>query len=76
MCACVRAAGNLKLADFGSAKRFANVMSKDAPSLGYNYTPLWTAPEVLVGDYNSKVGAVRYGDGWGRQRGEECERLS
>jgi len=47
--------GNLKLADFGSAKRFANVMSKDAPSLNYNYTPLWTAPEVLVGDYNSKV---------------------
>ncbi len=30
-------------------------MSKDAPSLSYNYTPLWTAPEVLVGDYNSKV---------------------
>jgi serine/threonine protein kinase len=47
--------GNLKLADFGSAKRFTNVMSKDAPSLSYNYTPLWTAPEVLVGDYNSKV---------------------
>ena len=47
--------GNLKLADFGSAKRFQNVMSKDAPSLSYNYTPLWTAPEVLVGDYNSKV---------------------
>jgi len=47
--------GNLKLADFGSAKRFENVMSKDAPSLSYNYTPLWTAPEVLVGDYNSKV---------------------
>jgi len=47
--------GNLKLADFGSAKRFANVLSKDAPSVSYNYTPLWTAPEVLVGDYNSKV---------------------
>ena len=45
--------GNLKLADFGSAKRFQNVMSKDAPSLSYNYTPLWTAPEVLTGDYNS-----------------------
>ncbi len=47
--------GHVKLADFGSAKQFANVMSKDAPSLSYNYTPLWTAPEVLVGDYNSKV---------------------
>lgn len=47
--------GNLKLADFGSAKKFVDVMSKDAPSLSYNYTPLWTAPEVLVGDYNSKV---------------------
>lgn len=47
--------GVIKLADFGSAKRFTNVMSKDAPSLSYNYTPLWTAPEVLVGDYNSKV---------------------
>jgi len=47
--------GNLKLADFGSAKRFANALSKDSPSLSYNYTPLWTAPEVLVGDYNSKV---------------------
>jgi hypothetical protein len=47
--------GNLKLADFGSAKQFQDVLRKDAPSLGYNYTPLWTAPEVLVGDYNSKV---------------------
>eukprot|EP00462_Mataza_sp_D1_P027553 CAMPEP_0175174876 /NCGR_PEP_ID=MMETSP0087-20121206/32889_1 /TAXON_ID=136419 /ORGANISM="Unknown Unknown, Strain D1" /LENGTH=164 /DNA_ID=CAMNT_0016466421 /DNA_START=1 /DNA_END=496 /DNA_ORIENTATION=- len=28
---------------------------KDAPSVSYNYTPLWTAPEVLQGDYNSKV---------------------
>jgi serine/threonine protein kinase len=32
-----------------------DVMSNAAPSVGYNYTPLWTAPEVLVGDYNSKV---------------------
>jgi len=47
--------GQLKLADFGSAKRFEDVLRKDAPSLGYNYTPLWTAPEVLIGDYNSKV---------------------
>jgi len=47
--------GNLKLADFGSAKRFDNALSKDAPSVSYNYTPLWTAPEVLVGNYDSKV---------------------
>jgi len=47
--------GTLKLADFGSAKEFSNVLSKDAPSISYNYTPLWTAPEVLSGDYNSKV---------------------
>lgn len=47
--------GTLKLADFGSAKRFSNGLSNDAPSLSYNYTPLWTAPEVLVGNYNSKV---------------------
>ena len=48
--------GNVKLADFGSAKRFnRDVLSKESPSLSYNYTPLWTAPEVLVGDYNSKV---------------------
>ena len=52
--------GVIKLADFGSAKRFTNVMSKDAPSLSYNYTPLWTAPEVLVGDYNSKVDSQKH----------------
>jgi predicted Ser/Thr protein kinase len=52
--------GHVKLADFGSAKRFSNVLSKDSPSLSYNYTPLYTAPEVVVvGDYNSKV------DVWG-----------
>jgi len=45
--------GNIKVADFGSAKRFGNV--NQAPSMGYNYTPLWTAPEVLGGDYNAKV---------------------
>eukprot|EP00461_Guttulinopsis_vulgaris_P007213 UN07261 len=51
----VDTAGNLKLADFGSAKRVISVEGRDSPSVGYNYTPLWTAPEVLVGDYNSKV---------------------
>jgi serine/threonine protein kinase len=47
--------GNIKLADFGSAKRFSNILGKAAPSVSYNYTPLWTAPEVLTGDYNSRV---------------------
>jgi hypothetical protein len=47
--------GNCKLADFGSAKVFQNINAMDAPSMGYNYTALWTAPEVLTGDYNSKV---------------------
>lgn len=51
----VDTSGNLKLADFGSAKRVANILGSDAPSIGYNYTPLWTAPEVLQGNYNSKV---------------------
>jgi Protein kinase domain/LIM domain len=51
----VDAQGHLKLCDFGSAKEFANALSKDAPSVSFNYTPLWTAPEVLVGVYNSKV---------------------
>jgi serine/threonine protein kinase len=46
--------GRLKLADFGSAKHFQN-MDYVAPTSSYNYTPLWTAPEVLVGDYNNKV---------------------
>jgi hypothetical protein len=47
--------GNLKLADFGSAKQFDNILSKEAPSISYNYTPLWTAPEVLLGHYGRKV---------------------
>lgn len=47
--------GNLKLADFGSAKRVQNLIGPAAPSVSYNYTPLWTAPEVLTGNYNSRV---------------------
>jgi len=47
--------GCLKLADFGSAKAFHNRESKAAPGRTYNYTPLWTAPEVLLGDYDTKV---------------------
>jgi len=45
----------LKLADFGSAKAFHNRESKGTPGRTYNYTPLWTAPEVLLGDYDTKV---------------------
>jgi len=40
--------GVIKLADFGSAKMLAHNLSTDAPSLSYNYTPLWTAPEVQL----------------------------
>jgi serine/threonine protein kinase len=49
--------GRLKLADFGSAKIFENAIGADAPSMTYNYTPLWTAPEVLTGQgkYDSKI---------------------
>jgi len=47
--------GCLKLADFGSAKAFQSNKEKVAPGHTYNYTPLWTAPEVLTGDYNNKV---------------------
>jgi len=47
--------GILKLADFGSAKIVDNVLQMDAPSVGYSYTPLWVAPEVMTGSYNSKV---------------------
>jgi len=45
----------LKLADFGSAKAFHNREGKGTPGRTYNYTPLWTAPEVLLGDYDTKV---------------------
>lgn len=49
--------GNVKLGDFGSAKRFDDMAVKAAPSVNFNYTPLWTAPEVLgpVGEYDRKV---------------------
>jgi serine/threonine protein kinase len=47
--------GNLKIADFGSAKQVDN-FKKDTPTLSYNYTPLWTAPEVVTsGNYDRKV---------------------
>jgi len=48
--------GLLKLADFGSAKQFESRDKNESPSDGYNYTPLWTAPEVIAeGSYNRKV---------------------
>jgi mitogen-activated protein kinase kinase kinase 19 len=54
-CAAQDTLGRLKLADFGSAKQFADAVAKDNASLTFNYTPLWTAPEVLTGSYNAKV---------------------
>jgi len=47
--------GNVKLADFGSAKIVDDVITPSAPSVNYSYTPLWVAPEVMTGKYNSKV---------------------
>jgi len=47
--------GMIKMADFGSAKLVDNVATKDDPSVNYAYTPLWCAPEVMTGKYNSKV---------------------
>jgi mitogen-activated protein kinase kinase kinase len=48
--------GSPKLADFGSAKRFADVNADSHLSVGYCYTTDWTAPEVFAhGAYNSKV---------------------
>lgn len=44
--------GELKLADFGSAERVHS--ERLDPSL-YNYTPLWTAPELPTGRYDTKV---------------------
>ena len=49
--------GDIKLADFGSAKLADTTLGRNkfTPSLNYNYTPLWTAPEVLHGDYDDKI---------------------
>lgn len=43
----------VKLCDFGSAA----VLGKDVEKAteDYNYTPLWTAPEILTGEYDRKV---------------------
>ena len=32
-----------------------DLLNQQAASETYNYTPLWTAPEVLTGTYNGKV---------------------
>ena len=40
--------GELKLADFGSAKQFQDASAMSEVTKTYNYTPLWTAPEVLT----------------------------
>ncbi len=45
----------LKLADFGSAKIFQDVLLKGAPSSSFGYTPHWIAPEVILGGYNSRM---------------------
>jgi serine/threonine protein kinase len=51
----VTADGTLKLADFGSAKLVDDILKDQGVSVGYNYTPLWLAPEVVFGKYTSKV---------------------
>jgi len=47
--------GICKLADFGSAKLVQDILAAEKLSMTYNYTPLWLAPEVVTGSYNSKV---------------------
>lgn len=49
--------GDVKLCDFGSAKRFHDMFSNKRVSTTFNFTPLWTAPEVAKGDseYNSNI---------------------
>jgi serine/threonine protein kinase len=52
----VTLSGNPKLADFGSAKRLADVEKNESLSQDFNYTTEWTAPEVFSkGEFNSKV---------------------
>ena len=53
----VTTSGQVKLCDFGSAKKFVNGMTSEHPTNSYTFTIQWTAPEVLQGDnkYNTKV---------------------
>lgn len=43
----------LKICDFGSAALLGQDVSKATED--YNYTPLWTAPEILTGEYDNRV---------------------
>ena len=48
--------GEVRLADFGSAKIREESIDKDAVSGTYSYTPLWVAPETLnAKKYDEKV---------------------
>lgn len=48
--------GEVRLADFGSAKIREESIDKDAVSGTYSYTPLWVAPETLnARKYDEKV---------------------
>src|ERR1700682_2327770 len=51
----VTSKGVIKLADFGSAKVVQDLIEKSNSSVNFSYTPLWVAPEVMSGKYNSKV---------------------
>ena len=53
----VTTSGQVKLCDFGSAKKFVNDMTSEHPTKSYTFTVQWTAPEVVQGDikYNTKV---------------------
>ena len=53
----VTTSGQVKLCDFGSAKKFLNDMTSEHPTKSYTFTVQWTAPEVVQGDnkYNTKV---------------------
>ena len=47
--------GQVKLADFGSAKKFHPDMTSESATASYSFTPHWTAPEVITSGYNTKV---------------------
>ena len=53
----VTTSGQVKLCDFGSAKRFAHDMTSEHPTKSYTFTVQWTAPEVVQGEnkYGAKV---------------------
>ena len=77
--------GQVKLADFGSAKRFHPDMTSESATASYNFTPHWTAPEVITSGYNTKVDIWSLGcviiematghPPWHELRGEENKHL-